>query len=98
MTNVLTVWWGGQIVGSLSVDRHGDTAFAYAEEWLSKPSPRTISIPYVKRRARELAEAANEAADRTVESFDLGNESAEIMKRFSTLVNTRASQLSEICR
>lgn len=67
-------------------------------DWRRFAEETGLTEPYVKRRAWELAEAANEAADRTVESFDLGNESAEIMKRFSTLVNTRASQLSEICR
>ena len=67
-------------------------------DWRRFAEETGLTEPYVKRRARELAEAANEAADRTVESFDLGNESAQMMKRFSILVNKRASQLSEICR
>lgn len=67
-------------------------------DWRRFAEETGLTEPYVKRRARELAEAANEAADRTVESFDLGYESAEVMKWFSTLVNKRASQLSEICR
>ena len=44
MTDTLTVWWGDDIVGSLRIDRHGDTSFCYAETWLIKPSARAISI------------------------------------------------------
>ena len=54
MTSALTVWWDDEIVGSLSVDRHGDASFSYAEEWLSKPSARAISVSLPLRREAYL--------------------------------------------
>ena len=63
MTDTLTVWWGDDIVGSLRIDRHGDTSFCYAETWLIKPSPRAISIslplraePFSRRESRPFFE------------------------------------------
>ena len=82
----------------MKIARHATLGELRPADWRRFAEETGLTEPYVKRRARELAEAANEAADRTVESFDLGYESAEVMKWFSTLVNKRASQLSEICR
>ncbi len=63
MTNTLKVWWGDDVVGSISIDRHGDTAFSYAEEWLSKPSARAVSMslplrrePFSRRESRPFFE------------------------------------------
>ena len=63
MTDTLTVWWGDDIVGSLRMDRHGDTSFCCAETWLIKPSARAISIslplraePFSRRESRPFFE------------------------------------------
>ena len=63
MTDTLTVWWDDDIVGSLRIDRHGDTSFCYAETWLMKPSARAISIslplraePFSRRESRPFFE------------------------------------------
>lgn len=42
-SRTLAVWWDGRVVGSLTVDRHGDTQFLYDEQWLGQPDARPIS-------------------------------------------------------
>ena len=44
MTDTLTVWWGHDIVGSLAINRQGDTSFSYAETRLAKPAAGAISL------------------------------------------------------
>ena len=63
MANALTVWWDGNIVGSLVVDRYGDTTFAYSEDWLTSPHARAISQslplrrePFSRRQSRPFFE------------------------------------------
>ena len=86
MTDTLTVWWGDDIVGSLRMDRHGDTSFCYAETWLMKPSTRAISIslplraePFSRRESRPffeglLPEEHQRAAAAGVLGLSVGNE------------------------
>ena len=86
MTDTLTVWWGQNIVGSLRIDRHGDTSFCYAETWLIKPSARAISIslplraePFSRRESRPffeglLPEEHQRAAAAGVLGLSVGNE------------------------
>ena len=86
MTDTLTVWWGDDIVGSLRIDRHGDTSFCYAETWLIKPSARAISMslplraePFSRRESRPffeglLPEEHQRAAAAGALGLSVGNE------------------------
>lgn len=86
MTDTLTVWWDQNIVGSLRIDRHGDTSFCYAETWLIKPSTQAISIslplraePFSRRESRPffeglLPEEHQRAAAAGVLGLSVGNE------------------------
>ena len=86
MTDTLTVWWGDDIVGSLRIDRHGDTSFSYAETWLMKSSARAISIflplraePFSRRESRPffeglLPEEHQRAAAAGALGLSVGNE------------------------
>lgn len=63
MTDTLTVWWGHDIVGSLALNRQGDSSFSYAETWLAKPATRAISLslplraePFSRRESRPFFE------------------------------------------
>ena len=63
MTRSLGVWWDDRRVGTLSMDRHGDTEFVYAAEWLGAPDARAISVwlplraePYSRRESRPFFE------------------------------------------
>lgn len=63
MTKSLNVWWGGDIVGSLTIDRHGEMGFSYAVGWLAAPESRALSFslpkreePYSRRECRPFFE------------------------------------------
>jgi serine/threonine-protein kinase HipA len=63
MTRSLTVWWDNRIVGSLTIDRDGDTAFTYAADWRAATDARAISIslplraePFSRRESRPFFE------------------------------------------
>ena len=47
MTQALSVWWDGAIVGTLQVNKHGQMRFTYASEWLADASrgPISFSLP-----------------------------------------------------
>lgn len=47
MSRALSVWWDGKVVGTLRIDKHGDMAFQYGEEWLADSSqpPLSMSLP-----------------------------------------------------
>ncbi len=49
MTRALNVWWDGEIVGSLTIDRHGDMGFSYAADWLANPERPALSFSLPKR-------------------------------------------------
>jgi len=49
MTKTLKVWWDGEIVGALTIDRHGEMGFAYADDWLADPAKRALSFSLPKR-------------------------------------------------
>ncbi|MGE0409442.1 MAG: HipA domain-containing protein, partial [Amphiplicatus sp.] len=49
MTKPLNVWWGGEIVGALTIDRHGEMGFAYANDWLADPEKPALSFSLPKR-------------------------------------------------
>jgi len=49
MTKTLNVWWEGDIVGALMIDRHGEMGFAYAPDWLADPAKRALSFSLPKR-------------------------------------------------
>jgi serine/threonine-protein kinase HipA len=51
MTRSLTVWWDGDVVGSLALDRHGAVRFAYSPGWLAEDSAPPVSFSLPKRRA-----------------------------------------------
>ena len=51
MTRSLTVWWDGEVVGSLALDRQGATRFAYAPGWLAEDSAPPVSFSLPKRQA-----------------------------------------------
>lgn len=50
MTKTLKVWWAGEIVGVLSIDRHGEMGFAYAPEWLADGDKPALSFSLPKRK------------------------------------------------
>ena len=63
MTASLTVWWDGQDVGLLSLDRHGEMRFAYSETWLADETAPPVSFslpkcqqPFSRREARPFFE------------------------------------------
>lgn len=49
MTTSLSVWWDDRIAGTLSIDRHGELGFAYAEGWLDDPALTPLSQSLPKR-------------------------------------------------
>lgn len=49
MSRALSVWWDGKIVGTLRIDKHGDMAFQYGEEWLADSSQLPLSMSLPKR-------------------------------------------------
>jgi len=50
MIRVLNVWWGGEHVGQLTQDRHGELGFAYSEAWLDRADAPPLSVSLPKRR------------------------------------------------
>lgn len=44
MATSLNVWWDNRRVGILSIDRHGDTEFTYAQSWREASGARNISV------------------------------------------------------
>ncbi|GJL96049.1 MAG: putative kinase Y4mE [Hyphococcus sp.] len=49
MTKTINVWWDGEIVGALTIDRHGEMGFAYAPEWLADDNKPALSFSLPKR-------------------------------------------------
>ncbi len=49
MTKTLNVWWDGEIVGALTIDRHGEMGFAYAPNWLVDAEKPALSFSLPKR-------------------------------------------------
>ena len=43
-TRALTLWWGRDAVGTLSVDAYGEMGFAYLPAWLARSDARAISV------------------------------------------------------
>lgn len=41
--HALTVWWGKDGVGTLSIDEHGDIGFVYLPAWLTRAGAWAIS-------------------------------------------------------
>ena len=63
MTGALSVWWGGIIVGSFQLNRHGEAVFAYARDWLESSEARPVSVslplrskPFSRRASRPFFE------------------------------------------
>ena len=50
MTNILIVWWNSEIVGTLTIDRHGEMGFAYANNWLADSEKPALSFSLPKRQ------------------------------------------------
>lgn len=80
MTRALSVWWDSRLVGALSLDRHGDTHFAYDAAWLGTPGARAISLslplraePFSRRESRPFFEGLlPEESQRTAVAHALG--------------------------
>jgi len=49
MSKTLNVWRDGEIVGALTIDRHGEMGFAYAPEWLADEDKPALSFSLPKR-------------------------------------------------
>lgn len=49
MTKTINVWWDGEIVGALTIDRHGEMGFSYANGWLADPEKPALSFSLPKR-------------------------------------------------
>ncbi len=77
MTKTLNVWWDDVVVGALSIDRHGDTTFAYTQDYLARQDPRAISIslplraaPFSRRESRPFFEGLLPEEDQRVAIAD----------------------------
>ncbi len=49
MTKTLNVWWAGEIVGALAIDRYGEMSFAYAADWIADAGKPALSFSLPKR-------------------------------------------------
>jgi serine/threonine-protein kinase HipA len=49
VSRVLNVWWGGQIVGQLTQNRHGELGFLYGADWLADDHAPALSASLPKR-------------------------------------------------
>jgi len=49
MNKTINVWWDGEIVGALTIDRHGEMGFSYANGWLADPEKPALSFSLPKR-------------------------------------------------
>jgi serine/threonine-protein kinase HipA len=49
VTKALSVWWDGEVVGELHLNRHGEMRFAYSADWLGDPGRPAISFSLPKR-------------------------------------------------
>lgn len=49
MTKTLNVWWSGEVVGALTIDRHGEMGFSYTSDWLADPEKPALSFSLPKR-------------------------------------------------
>ena len=49
MSKTLNVWRDGEIVGALTIDRHGEMGFSYAKDWLADPEKPALSYSLPKR-------------------------------------------------
>ncbi|MFN3960292.1 MAG: HipA N-terminal domain-containing protein, partial [Parvularculaceae bacterium] len=49
MTKTLNVWWAGEIVGALAIDRYGEMSFAYAADWIADAGKPALSLSLPKR-------------------------------------------------
>ena len=80
MMRVLTVWWEGAVVGSLTADRHGAMRFTYDADWLADPAAPALSValpkrpePYPPRQSRPFFEGLlPEGAQRDAVAAALG--------------------------
>ena len=49
MTKALSVWWGNSVVGTLSLNRHGEMRFTYSDAWLANATNSALSVSLPKR-------------------------------------------------
>lgn len=49
MSKTLNVWWSGEVVGALTIDRHGEMGFSYTNDWLADPEKPALSFSLPKR-------------------------------------------------
>lgn len=80
MTRRLSVWWDGEVVGTLQVNQHGQMRFTYGSGWLADASRPAISFslpkqeqPFTQRQCRPFfAGLLPEEAQRDVIAGALG--------------------------
>lgn len=102
MTKRLTVWWDGANVGALSVDRHGEMRFSYADDWLGDQTKPALSFslpkreePFSRRECRPFFEGLlPEAAQRDAVAKALGVSAANEFKLLETLGGDVAGALT----
>lgn len=76
----LSVWWDGNLVGSLTLNQYGEPEFAYAEAWLAMADARAVSVslplqavPFDRRATLPFFEGLlPEASQRTAVAQTLG--------------------------
>ena len=49
MMRTLNIWWGGDLVGQLTQNQHGELGFAYAPDWLVRDDALALSASLPKR-------------------------------------------------
>lgn len=88
MTQTLSVWWDGAVVGTLQVNQHGQLRFTYGDDWLTDAARPAISFslpkqaqPFTQRQCRPffaglLPEEAQRDAIAGALGFSRGNDFA----------------------
>ena len=102
MMRVLTVWWEGAVVGSLTADRHGAMRFTYDADWLADPAAPALSValpkrpePYPPRQSRPFFEGLlPEGAQRDAVAAALGVSRANDFRLLDRLGGEVAGALS----
>ncbi len=49
MTKALSVWWDNAVVGTLSINRHGEMRFTYSGAWLADATNPALPVSLPKR-------------------------------------------------
>jgi serine/threonine-protein kinase HipA len=83
---------------AMKIAKRSTLAELKASDWSRFAEETGLTEPFVKRRAKELADAIVEEAEGAVESFQLTGPALEVMRSFSELASKRATGLAQVLR